>query len=141
MEPWEYAEARTAADAQWQAEVEEAENRDVVWPVEKVRPLDRFPAHTSQSIYGKISVATSVEASQVESATVPVEPKATFRYPTGQLLEDGTIKAIPIGQQRWSDETGDNLIEYRNSSAPRRANFADMLQTIRRKPVRYSCRV
>lgn len=73
------------------------------------------------------------ESSQLESVQVQPQSLAGFRYPLGQLLESGEIKAIEIGSNRWSDPVmGDR--SWRNSSRPARPDtIHEMLDVVRKR--------
>jgi len=76
-----------------------------------------------QTIYGKSST-TLVDSSQLESVTVEPTKQTGFSYPVGQMLPDGTIMAIPKLQKRWSDESGEILVDrIRSGPLQQRKSF------------------
>lgn len=101
--------------------------------------LNRYVHHPGltdvQTIYGKSS-SNMFDSSQLESVTVEPTKEMGFSYPVGQILPDGTIMAIPKLHQRWSEESGEIIIDRaRPAPLQRRKSFREALIT---KPVSYA---
>jgi hypothetical protein len=75
--------------------------------------------------------STVVDSSQIASVTVEPTAETGFTHPVGQLLPDGTIKAIPKLQLRWSDEGDEECLVRIHSSRPAHGT------STRKRPVSY----
>lgn len=75
----------------------------------------RIQRLTAKAIYGK--VGSNALSSQLESVTIQPSEASAFTHPTGQLLRDGTIQAIPKDKVRWSDDP-EQLVRVRRRATP-----------------------